>query len=101
MEHPIVDVFAFQEALLLEAVFAIAILTMIWIGFRRWLQYRERMGQLIAKQTAEYAAHYGSHIDQVEARLKAIEQMLTDGGAPTPEKIDALRSKPIPDGSTP
>ena len=43
MNHGIVDVFAYQEALLIEAVFAVALLVMIWAGFRRWLQYKERM----------------------------------------------------------
>jgi hypothetical protein len=37
VSHSIVDVFAYQEALLIEAVFGIALLAMIWVGFRRWL----------------------------------------------------------------
>lgn len=94
MDHPIVDVFAFQEALLLEAVFGIALLTMIWLGFRRWLQHKERMGRLIAEQTAERAAHYGAHIEVVEARLKAIEQIVSDGSVHTSAQIGALTSNP-------
>jgi len=69
----IVDVFAFQEALLIEAVFAVVILTMVWVAFRRWLQHKERMGRLIADQTAQ--------IERVEERLKSIEQMVRDGDA--------------------
>ena len=80
MSHGIIDVVAFQEALLIEALFAVAILTMIWVGFRRWLQHKERMGRLIADETAQRAAQYGAHIDRVEARLHAVEQLVGGGG---------------------
>lgn len=33
MNHGIADVFAFQEALLIDAVFGIALLTMMWSAF--------------------------------------------------------------------
>jgi hypothetical protein len=33
VDHGIVDDFAFQEALLIEAAFGIVLLTMIWVGF--------------------------------------------------------------------
>jgi hypothetical protein len=87
--HGIVDVFAFQEALLIEAVFGIALLTMLWIGFRRWLQHREKMGRLIAEQMAERAADHGAQMARIEARLKAIERTVTDGTAEPAAKIDA------------
>ena len=80
MSHGIVDVVAFQEALLIEAVFGIALLTMIWVGFRRWLQHKETMDRLIAEQVAERAAEQSAQIERVEARLKAVEQIVTDGG---------------------
>ena len=98
MTHPIVvDVFAFQEALLLEAVFAIVILAMIWAGFRRWLQYKERIGRLIAEQTAERAAQYGAHMERVEARLEALEHGVADGAGEAPAQIDPPRTHPLPD----
>ena len=100
MNHGIVDVFAFQEALLIEAVFGIALLAMIWVGFRRWLQYKEKMGRLIADQTAERAAQYGTHMERVEARLKAIEQIVTDGGVKNATQIDTLGTNPLPDPIT-
>lgn len=74
MATPIVDVFAFQEALLIEAAFGVVILTMLWVGFRRWLQHKERMGRLIADQNA-------AHLARVEQRLEAVEQVVSDGGA--------------------
>jgi predicted phage tail protein len=97
MNHGIVDVFAFQEALVMEAVFGIALLSMMWVGFRRWLRYKEKMGRLIAEQTAERAAQHDAHMQQVEARLKAIERIVTDGGGQTAAQIDALRTNPLPE----
>ena len=81
--HGIVDVFAFQEALLMEAIFGIALLAMIWVGFRRRLQYKEKMGRLITEQTAERAAQYDAQIERLDARLKAVEQIAIDGGMQT------------------
>ena len=97
MNHGIVDVFAFQEALLIEAVFGVALLVMIWVGFRRWLQHKERMGRLIAEQTAERAAQYGARMERVEERLKAVEQIVTGGDAQSAAQLDALHTNPLSD----
>lgn len=61
-------------------------------AFQRWLQHKERMGKLIADQTAEKAAQYASHVERIEARLRVVEQIVTDGGAQTAAQIDALRT---------
>jgi hypothetical protein len=95
VDHGIVDVFAFQEALLIEAAFGIVLLTMIWVGFRRWLQYKAKMGRLLLEQTAQHAAQYGAQIERVEARLKAVEQMVTDVGAQTGGQIETRSTKPL------
>lgn len=89
MNHGIVDVFAFQEALLIEAVFGIALLAMIWAGFRRWLQHKEKMDRLIAEQTA-------AHIERLEARLSAIEEMAADGAADRATQIESIPANPLP-----
>jgi predicted phage tail protein len=94
VNHGIIDVFAFQEAMLMEAIFGIALLTMIWVGFRRWLQYKHKIGRLIAEQTAERAVQYGAQMERVEARLKAVEQIVRDGSVQTAQ-IDALRTNPV------
>ena len=96
MNHGIVDVFAFQEALLIEAVFGIALLTMIWVGFRRWLQHKEKMGRLMAEQMAERTVEQGARMERVEARLKAVEQIVADGGTQAVPQIDALSTNPLP-----
>ncbi len=96
MHHSAVEVFAYQEALLIMAVFGIAILAMAWAGFRRWLHYKERTDRLIAEQTAERSAQYAAQMERVEARLKAVEQIVTDGGVQTAAQIEALSTNPLP-----
>lgn len=91
MNHGITDLFAFQEAILIEAVFGVALLTMLWVGFRRWLQYKERMGRL----TAEQAAQYRTDMEGVEARLQAVEQIVAGGGAHVAGQIDGLGSSAL------
>jgi hypothetical protein len=98
VNHGIVDALAFQEALLIEAIFGIAILAMIWVGFRRWLQHKEKSGRLVSEQMAELAAQYGADMERVEARLNAIEQIVTDGGAKTPVQIDHPARSRFPNG---
>ncbi|MBV9529133.1 hypothetical protein [Sphingomonas sp.] len=67
--------------------------------FQRWLAHKERMSQLIANQTAEKAAQYASHVERIEARLRIVEQIVTDGGAQTAAQIEALR-KPLVSSQT-
>ena len=85
VDHPAIEVFAYQETLLIMAVFGIAILAMIWVGFRRWLEYKERMDRLIAEQTIERGAQDGAQMERVEARLKAIEQIVAEDSRQTAE----------------
>jgi hypothetical protein len=100
VDHGLVDVFAYQEALLIEAVFGIALLTMLWVGFRRWLQYQEKLGRLFAEQTAERAAQYGAHMEAVEARLKVVEQIVRHGPPETAAQIDPPAINPLPYGNS-
>jgi hypothetical protein len=60
-------------------------------AFQRWLQHKERLSKLIADQTAERAAQYGAHVERIEARLRVVEEIVTDGGAQTAAQIEALR----------
>jgi len=60
-------------------------------AFGRWLQHKEKMSQLIANETAEKAAQYAAHVERVEARLRILEEIVTDGGMQTAAQIEALR----------
>ena len=68
-------------------------------AFQRWLKHKEKMSQLIADQTAEKAAQYAAHVERIEARLRVVEQIVTDSGAQTAAQIEALRDQArIPQG---
>jgi hypothetical protein len=84
----LIEVFAYQETLLIMAVFGIAILAMAWFGFRRWLQSKEKMDRLLSEQAAEQTAQFGAHMERVEARLNTIEQIVSDGGFQTAPQIE-------------
>ena len=88
MKHGLVEVLAYQETLLIVAVFGIAILAMVWVGFRRWLQSKERTARLLSEQAAEQSSQFGAYMERVEARLKAIEHIVTDGSIQTAPQID-------------
>ena len=88
MKHGLVEVVAYQETLLIMAVFGIAILAMVWVGFRRWLQARERTDRFLSKQAAEQISQFGDYMERVEARLNAIEHLASDGGIQTAAQID-------------
>lgn len=90
MNHGIVDVFAYQEALLIEVIFGFALLVMVWIGFRRWLQHKETMSRLTSEQ-----------LERVEARLNAIEQIVSDAALGTSARIDARDTDALPDRERP
>lgn len=80
MNHGVVDVFAFQEALFIEALFGIALLWMLWAGFRRWLQYKEK---------------HDARLEKLETRLNALEQAPGDAGQAQP----MLEGVKLPSGS--
>ena len=93
MAHGAVEVVAYQETLMIMAVFGVAVLAMAWAGFRRWLRYKETSGRLIAERSAESAAQFRTQVERVEARMKAIEQIVTNGRA---AELDAPASDPAP-----
>ena len=76
-------------------IFIIPILAILFSGFQRWLQHKEKMSQLIAHQTAEKAAQYAAHVERIETRLRVVEQIVTDGGIQTAGQIEALREVPL------
>ncbi len=48
-----------------------------------WLQHKEKMSQLIANETARRARNMRSTCERFEARLRVLEQIVTDGGVQT------------------
>ena len=88
--HPgAVEAVAYQETLMIMAVFGVVVLAMVWAGFRRWLQYKDKMSRLIAEQTAEISAQSRAQMERVETRLTAIERVVSGGGLQTAAQIEA------------
>ena len=61
---------------------------------RRFFSFREKQLELETSLAAEKAAQYATSNAELEARLRVLEQIVTDGGMQTAAQIEALRDKP-------
>lgn len=61
--------------------------------FKMWIKMKEK--QIVAQTdlAAEKSAQYASHVERIEARLRVLEQIVTDSGAQTANQIEALRDQ--------
>ena len=67
--------------------------------FKMWLKIKEKQIDSQSNLAAEKSAQYAQHVERIEARLRVVEQIVTDGGAQTAAQIEALRDRPrIEDG---
>ena len=57
----------------------------------RWFKLKETKFELEANLAAEKAAQYAASNAELEARLRILEKIVTDGGAQTAAQIEALR----------
>ena len=60
----------------------------------RWFRLREKKLDVEATLAAEKAAQYASRSNELEQRVRVLEQIVTDKGAETAAQIEALRVKP-------
>lgn len=58
----------------------------------RWFKLKERKLEVEARLAAETAAQYASRSHELEARVRVLEQIVTDGGVETAAQIEALRA---------
>lgn len=58
---------------------------------RRWFALKERRLDIDARAAAEKAAQYAASNTELEARVRVLEQIVTDGGIHTAAQIEALR----------
>ena len=58
--------------------------------FKMWLGQR-KADHCPEQLAAEKSAQYAQHMERVEARLRVLEQIVTDSGAQTASQIEALR----------
>jgi hypothetical protein len=61
---------------------------------RRFFSFREKQLDAQTSLAAEKAAQYAASNAELEARLRVLEQIVTDGGLQTAAQIEALREKP-------
>lgn len=62
--------------------------------FVKWFRLKEKRLEVEASQAAEKAAQYAASNVQLEARVRVLEQIATDGGVQTAAQIEALRDRP-------
>lgn len=60
----------------------------------RFFKYREKQLEVETMKAAEKAAQYASRSNELEDRVRVLEQIVTDGGAQTAAQIEALRDPP-------
>jgi hypothetical protein len=61
---------------------------------RRYFAYKEKQLDAETLLAAEKAAQYAASNTELEARVRVLEQIVTDRGAETAAQIEALRAKP-------
>ena len=66
---------------------------MIFLLANRFFKFRERKLEVEAMHAAEKAAQYASRSNELEERVRVLEQIVTDSGAQTAAQIEALRPK--------
>ena len=76
-------------------VFICAPMAILYYFLRRWFSLKERKLELEAGKTIEKAAQYAASNAQLEARVRILEKIVTDGGIHTAAQIEALRDEPL------
>lgn len=86
------------EAMIALIVVGLPILVLGYL-FHRWFQLKEKKLEVEGRLAVEKAAQYAASNAQLEARLRVLEQIVTDAGAQTANQIEALRDPPrVPSG---
>ena len=62
--------------------------------FKMWIKLKEQQIEAQSTLAAEKSAQYAAHVERIEARLRVLEQIVTDRGVETAAQIEALRDKP-------
>jgi ABC-type phosphate transport system auxiliary subunit len=75
-------------ALIVIGLPVIALLTVL----NRWFRFKEKRLELEAGLAIEKAAQYAASNAELEARVRVLEKIVTDGGIETAAQIEALRT---------
>jgi ABC-type phosphate transport system auxiliary subunit len=69
---------------------------MVGLLFMRWFRLKEKKLDVDASLAVEKAAQYAASNAELEARVRILEKIVTDGGVHTAAQIEALREMPEP-----
>ena len=61
---------------------------------KRFFTFREKQLEAETSLAAEKAAQYAASNAELEARVRVLEKIVTDGGVQTAAQIEALRDQP-------
>ena len=85
------------EVMIALIVIGLPVIT-IFYGFHRFFKFREKQLEAEAMMTAEKAAQYAASNAELEARVRVLEKIVTDGGLETAAQIEALRTPRLKKG---
>lgn len=81
-----------------EVVIAVIVIVLpcLLLGYmaRRFFTFREKQLDVETRLAAEKAAQYAASNAELEARVRVLEKIVTDGGVETAAQIEALREAP-------
>jgi len=78
------------EVLIAFVAIGLPILLLMLIA-NRWFRLREKKLDVEASLAAEKAAQYAARSNELEQRVRVLEQIVTDKGVETAAQIEALR----------
>ena len=81
------------EVFIAFIVIGLPMITLGWL-FNRWFKLKEKKLEVEASLAVEKAAQYAASNAELEARLRVVEKIVTDGGMQTAAQIEALREPP-------
>lgn len=81
------------EVLGLLIVVAVPAMLLVYMA-RRFFTFREKQLEAETTLAAEKAAQYAASNALLEARVRTLEKIVTDGGVQTAAQIEALREQP-------
>lgn len=81
------------EVMVAMTVIGLPVLAIAYL-FSRWFRLREKKLDVEASLAVEKAAQYAASNAELEARVRVLEKIVTDGGMQTAAQIEALREWP-------
>ncbi|MEO5810011.1 MAG: hypothetical protein ABIR51_08165 [Sphingomicrobium sp.] len=91
-----------QDLVQIFAIFCVLFLPVMLIFgrpfIRQWFELKHKRLEVESRLAAEKAAQYATANTQLEARVRVLEQIVTDRGVETASQIEALRAPRLTGG---